>query len=106
MQSRVILLILFYSQIACFGQIRSDLNKLLPSNNGNIITHNNFILSYLDKCKQSECVIYKLTDQIGKKLLPRRVIRSIQLHLFLLQDCLVSKHLQEKMRYQLHLSQL
>jgi len=64
MQSRIILLILFYSQIACFGQIGSDLNKLLPSNNGNIITHNNFTLSYLYECKQSEWVIYKLTDQM------------------------------------------
>jgi endonuclease G, mitochondrial len=64
MQSRITLLILFYSQIACFGQIGSDLNKLLPSNNGDVIIHNNFTLSYLYECKQSEWVIYKLTDQM------------------------------------------
>ena len=64
MQSKIIFLILSFSQIVCFGQLVDDLNNLLPSNNGDVIIHNNFTLSYLNECKQSEWVIYKLTDQM------------------------------------------
>jgi endonuclease G len=42
-------------------------NNYLPSSNGDIISHSNFTLSYLDHHEQAEWVAYELTEEMLKK---------------------------------------
>src|SRR5574344_24635 len=66
---RILTLVLILINLLCYSQD----NKFLPSiNNGILIKHDHYILSYVDKYKQSEWVCYELTKIETKNNTERR----------------------------------
>lgn len=66
---RNLILVFIFINLLCYSQD----NKFLPSiNNGILIKHDHYILSYVDKYKQAEWVCYELTKNETKNNTERR----------------------------------